>query len=610
MGALPAAGGGGGAQAAGVDAAVLAAAKQRAERLREALDEERQRGVELEQTLQLQVQETSRAADKAERRKQRLAALEHEHKLATARLESDKSRLEERVRWLEDEAAARAKSLQGLRMEVAKLRSDLGDKDAAVMRARREAANCRARLGAAPPTAAELLELAGDDKASWAQVYSITVEERNGAQEEVRRLQEAVARGRLEADTRVAAERLAGEERTKERDAELDRRRREVMQLEYKVHELQAQLADAQQQQLQRQGSSSSQSLTPVLAPPLQPHQQQQPLQHKLPLPQQQLLQAARGRPAVAFPPFAAPRPRHPIAEHPGKPQAAARSSGPGTSTTGAPGWQQPRPQAAGPSATGAAVAAASDGDHRQAPTCGLTTGGAAELRLGGEVEAEMLLAQMEAQEGRVQAGGAVAGSGAGVADISDDDDGDGALATLADFCGEEAGGQQLEEEELDEGGGRGPRLAADALVGGEDDAPILIDDVCDGDPVPALPRVVCGLFAGDRSIATGSAGSGGGGGKAGSGLAAGKGGLATGAVPSFAKRLISEGPDGRGGTTRFPLTSSYALNQQLPSKSSGGKGGKGGGKGSGVAAAGRPGSGAAGRIDAFLKRVPGPGPR
>lgn len=34
------------------------------------------------------------------------------------------------------------------------------------MRARREAANCRARLGTAPPTAAELMELAGDDKAS------------------------------------------------------------------------------------------------------------------------------------------------------------------------------------------------------------------------------------------------------------------------------------------------------------------------------------------------------------------------------------------------------------------------------------------------------------
>jgi hypothetical protein len=27
--------------------------------------------------------------------------------------------------------------------------------------------------------------------------------------------------------------------------------------------------------------------------------------------------------------------------------------------------------------------------------------------------------------------------------------------------------------------------------------------------------------------------------------------------------RLIGEGPDGRGGTTRFPLTSSYAMNQQ-----------------------------------------------
>lgn len=65
-GASPLPGGvGGGAAAAGgepgVDAAVLAAAKQRAERLREALDEERQRGAELERTLVLQVEETSRA---------------------------------------------------------------------------------------------------------------------------------------------------------------------------------------------------------------------------------------------------------------------------------------------------------------------------------------------------------------------------------------------------------------------------------------------------------------------------------------------------------------------------------------------------------------------
>lgn len=41
------------------------------------------------------------------------------------------------------------------------------------------------------------------------------VEERNRALEEARRLQEAVAKGRLETETRAAAERLAGEERVK-----------------------------------------------------------------------------------------------------------------------------------------------------------------------------------------------------------------------------------------------------------------------------------------------------------------------------------------------------------------------------------------------------------
>ncbi|KAG2440003.1 hypothetical protein HXX76_004120 [Chlamydomonas incerta] len=603
----------------GVDAAVLAAAKQRAERLREALDEERQRGAELEQALQLQVEETSRALEKAERRKQRLAAMEHEHKLVAARLESDRSRLEERVKWLEDEAAARAKSLQALRGEVAKLRSDLGDKDQQVMRARREAANCRARLGAAPPTAVELMELAGDDKVSWAQVYSITVEERNRALDEARRLQEAVAKGRLEMATRAAAERLAGEERVKERDAELDRRRREIMQLEYKLNELQAQLADAQ-----RQGSAS-QSLTPVptqpaagLAAPPQQHQPQ-------PRPQ-----GARAQPA-AFPPAAVPRgPQHLAALHAGKPQLARGSS------SAAAGWQQPRQQAAGTSA--AAFAAA----EQPAPGLGAGRSG---LVGNAEEQAELLLAHMGAREVRAQAGGGAGAGGSGAAGASDDDDE--GLATLADFCGEEDVDEPEEEEEEEEeeeqpeqdaaeeapgpghgcGGagpaGVGPLARVDWEGGGEEDA-VLIDDDC-GDPVPALPRAVCGLFAG------GGAGGGGGGGARASGgraavTAAGTA-TATGratAVPSFAKqaagassfgssRLIGEAPDGRGGTTRFPLTSSFAVNQVL-SKPSGTKGGKGGGKGSGAGAAGRQGVGAAGRIDAFLKRVPvvpaGPGPR
>eukprot|EP00198_Chlamydomonas_reinhardtii_P006280 XP_001695616.1 predicted protein [Chlamydomonas reinhardtii] len=511
--------------------------------------------------------------EKAERRKQRLAALEHEHKLAAARLESERTRLEARVKWLEEEAAARAKSLQGLRMELAKLRSDLGDKDQHLMRARREAANCRARLGTAPPTAAELMELAGDDKASG-------VEERNRALEEARRLQEAVAKGRLETETRAAAERLAGEERVKvtervsERDAELDRRRRELMQLEYKLHELQAQLAEAQ-----RQGSGS-QSLTPVPTQPAAlaapPRQLQQPQQQHGP----------RARPA-AFPPSAAPRQQHLAEPTAGKPQVASRSSA---------AWQQPQQQAAGAAAAAEAMAPGQSGG-----------GGDGGVHLLGDKEqAKLLLAQMEAQKAWAPKRGACAGGRAGGSgEDDDDDDGDEGLATLADFCGEEEEEEEEEQEEEEkEAGqemqpGQGPwgagagikqvvaqagRCAGCSPVAeeaeeeeaeAEEAALEAAAERLAAKPSPQVqPAAGLGIFGGSR--------------------------------------LIGEGPDGRGGTTRFPLTSSFAMDQ-LQSKSSGTKGGKGGGKGSGAAgAAGRQGVGAAGRIDAFLKRVvpAGPGPR
>jgi hypothetical protein len=255
--------------------------------------------------------------------------------------------------------------------------------------------------------------------------------------------------------------------------------------------------------------------------------------------------QGTRVRPLVSFPPSVAPRPHHPTAAaHPFKPQAAARSSGPGASTAAA-GSQQPRQQGSEPSATKAAVAADTDdgnGWQSEAHARGLGAVDAAGLLLGGATQAELLLAQMEAQEERVQAGVAGVDAGGGP-HVSDDDDE--ALATLADFCGQEEGVEQLEvQEELAEeeewaaeveaGRAGESGRAAVAKVGGKDDAPIVIDDDSGCDPVPALPRAVCGLFAGAHGLTAGPAGAGGGGGKAPGGKAAS--GMA--AVPSFAKKV------------------------------------------------------------------------
>ena len=306
-----------------------------------------------------------------------------------------------------------------------------------------------------------------------------------------------------------------------------------VRLLQYKLHELQAQLAEAQ-----RQGSGS-QSLTPVPTQPAAlaapPRQLQQPQQQHGP----------RARPA-AFPPSAAPRQQHLAEPTAGKPQVASRSSA---------AWQQPQQQAAGAAAAAEAMAPGQSGG-----------GGDGGVHLLGDKEqAKLLLAQMEAQKAWAPKRGACAGGRAGGSgEDDDDDDGDEGLATLADFCGEEEEEEEEEQEEEEkEAGqemqpGQGPWGAgagikqvvaqAGAVVGAEED-PILLGDNDCGDPVPALPRAVCGLFAGGGGGGGGGGGSGGGGVGGGSRAAGGKA-VATGAagtaatagaastVPSFAKKV------------------------------------------------------------------------
>ncbi|GIL58822.1 hypothetical protein Vafri_13804 [Volvox africanus] len=240
-----------GASGAVVDAAVLATAKQlmadRESQLQEVLREQRERAAGLEVELEKERAEVAKAQEKAERRRERLAVMREEYQLNATRLTEDKCRLEVRERELMEELTRLQKALHGVRMDLDKARATVYERDEAVMRLKREVAMQRARAGgAAALQPREMAELLGERKEDWQAVYSMKVEELRRAMEVVAELRTEVALSKTDGDTRVAAERLAGAERLKAVVQERDDAKRELMELEYKLHEAQRQLDDLQ----------------------------------------------------------------------------------------------------------------------------------------------------------------------------------------------------------------------------------------------------------------------------------------------------------------------------------------------------------------------------
>ncbi|GLC60256.1 hypothetical protein PLESTB_001591400 [Pleodorina starrii] len=608
-----------------VDGAVPAAAEQRAAqreaRLREALQEERQRAVELEAELEKQLAEVVKAQEKAERRKQRLASNEREHQLATARLTEDKSRLEARERELGEELTRVRQALHGTRMDLDKARAAVYERDDAVMRLKREVAMQRARAGgSAALQPREMAELLGERKEDWQAVYSMKVEELRRAQEVAAELRTEVARGKTDAEARVAAERLAGAERVKSVSKERDEVKRELMELEYKLHEAQRRLTDLQSAAPPRHPGGTAPAAAAAAVGPA-------------------AAAGATGRTAGAPPTGGIaslrPPPHKSAPQHP-QPQRPLATPGGGGGGRGSVVVVDAR------DITAAAAAATVDDDDDDGDLTALALeaiGGSEEEEEEGAGEGldcgrrnlEAKEAELEGDEerggrddssrGALEPGGSsgvvLTASVYGVGGGPDDDDlaEDSTPYNVATAL-DAAPPSSKRRRQDDGGGGGGDTQMYDS--GG------LIDDE-DDEPVPVLPRAFSGLFSGgggraarpppERGSAPGCSLSGPGG--AGTSRAAGTGAYGM----SFASKadaprwgqgrggggggsLIGEGPDGRGGTARFPLTSSFAHNtgarKAPPGKAISGRGGGRGGSGSGAPQ---------GRIDAFLRPIAQPNP-
>ncbi|EFJ44333.1 hypothetical protein VOLCADRAFT_95510 [Volvox carteri f. nagariensis] len=538
-----------GAVGSAVDSAILAAVEQRAaqreSRLREALQEERERAATLEAQLEAQLADIAKTqarvrfgvggvclgpsfmvlgpiamgctehmkvqsgivpvllfgGEKAERRKQRLAAQERDHKLATARLSEDKSRLEARERELAEELTRVRQALHGTRMDLEKARAAVYERDDAVMRLKREVAMQRARAGgSAALQPRELAELLGERKEDWQAVYSMKVEELRRAGEVAAELRAEVTRARTDADSAVAAERLAGAERVKAVAQERDDAKRELMELEQqlRVHELGC-------------GPESRPGVTDV------------------------------------------------------------RRNG---------------TSAAGEDVGGTAAVDDNDdddGDEGDLEALALEAIG----YFGSEEDEDDDDDGLEEVEGKKvrRAGGAEARdaaphgrSGSAAGDSGADGGGGDNLAdhnTPYDTvtAGDEA--PPSKRQRHDGGGSSSDGAAVQEHGSGE-----LIDD---SEPVPLLPRAFSGLFAGPSSARPGSRTvqqqqqqqqQGGGAARWSGGWRGGASGGGSGSS------LLGEGPDGRGGTSRFPLTSSFGHNNSTRKVTSGKTAGRGGGGG------------------------------
>ncbi|GLI59527.1 hypothetical protein VaNZ11_001419 [Volvox africanus] len=585
----------GGPSGAVVDAAVLATVKQlmadRESQLQEALREQRERAAGLEVELEKERAEVVKAQEKAERRRERLEVMKKEHQLNTARLTEDKYRLEARERELMEELICARKALHGMRMDLDKARATVYERDEAVMRLKREVAMQRARAGgSAALQPRELSELLGERKEDWQAVYSMKVEELRRAMEVVAELRAEVAHRKTDGDTRVAAERLAGAERLKAVAQERDDAKRELMELEYKVHEGLRQLKDLQSgAAVGADSARPKHSTVPGAA-------------------------AAGATTAVAAVGLGS---RAVAALH----KAAKPQNHP--SSLGSP----LRPGDAGHRDT-----AARDGCHDDDEDGLLALVlQAMEGFESGEKSDDDLVEGVKKRQGSGARGSAGASGSCKPP------------ATISAHGGRTAAatppGDHVEDEVLDdntsydmaaeeaENAPPSKRQRLDYSIGGGGDNHNSLDGqdcdiggLDDVEPVPQLPRFFSGRLIAGGPAATGPSQD-----QRGTGLLAGAGVATTGRTfgVSFASKmqtdasrwgrgsngagLVCEGPDGRGGTTRFPLTSSLLNNSGArkvvsESRSAVGRGGgrrDRGGRG-----------GPQGRIDAFLRPTPQPSRR
>ncbi|GIL77162.1 hypothetical protein Vretimale_3156 [Volvox reticuliferus] len=574
-----------GASGAALDAAVLATAKQwmanREAQLQEAFREQRERAAELEVELEKKRAEVAKAQEKAERRKQRLAVMEKEHHLNTTRLTEDKLRLEVRERELTEELTRLRQALHGMRMDLDKARATVYERDEAVMRLKREVAIQRARAGgSAALQPREMAELLGERKEDWQAVYSIKVEELRRAMEVVAELRVELALSKTEGDTRVASERLAGAERLKAVAQERDDAKRELMELEYKLHEAQRQLNDLQ----------SAAAVGPAPARPT----------HNTPFP---AAAGANTAAAAAGLSSRAPDVPHKVA----KPQQHHGSA------FGFPSRLEV--------AENADTAANDCYDDDEGDLEALALEAMEDFESEAASDDDLAEEAVKKRQGNGQSGIAGAsgsrkppastsayGGRAATAGPMGEQDEDEVLDdnTPYDMAAEEAENappskRQRQDDSCGGGGGNYGDFDGQACDNYE------LDDV---EPVPQLPRFFSGRLITAASgppqdqRSTGP--------RAGAGVAPG------GAFGlSFASKmqpdasrwgqgrgsgagLICEGPDGRGGTVRFPLTSSLLHNTGARKAAPGRAAGRGGG-GRGRGGTGGP----QGRIDAFLRPIP-----
>ncbi|KAG2495271.1 hypothetical protein HYH03_006544 [Edaphochlamys debaryana] len=555
----------GGSQGAGaaLDAAVaaaLAAAEQRERSLREALSQERQQVASLEADLERQAAELQAAQEKAERRKVRLASAEREHVVALARAGDERARLETAEREQRDEAARLQRALHGVRRELDAAKTQLFEEGQTLMRLRRELAISRTQKGgSAAPQPQQLAELLGEHKEDWQLVYSLKVDELRRAHEEVAALQAERAKAATEAEARVAATRLEWEGKLRAVTQQRDNMRREVATLENKLGRV------------------------------------------------------AQGRPA-STPPPATPSGSRLAAAAAAKPGAGQAANG---GLDSGPGRPRPDPSSLQSRPARAQQPAVDEGEDEEA---GVEEEEEGEEDGGLEALLATMLSDGEGEEAGPSGQARRSGQGFGSRGAEEEEPteaaeeaDEGELGQTADAGAGVSGGTG--SSGLGGGGGEG---AAE-----QDDVELVLDDA--DELVPALPRSL-GLFRGQGGPGPGRAGAPAMAGAAAGATASTSTGTAarsapaarrpfggSGPAPSFAGRapaqppagrsgatLIGEGPDGRGGTTRFPLVSSFGHNalKGPPSKPTAkGSGGGGGRKHQAVAAAGR--------IDAFLRPKP-----
>ncbi|KXZ46847.1 TTL3 protein [Gonium pectorale] len=595
------------------------------------------------------------AQEKAEQRKQRLVAKEREHATATQRLTEDKARLEAEAREREQELRRAHQALHVMRIEKEKTSVALAERDNEVMRRKREAALLKAKLGGAgAPQLPELVELLGDCKEDWQVAYSIKVEELKRAQEAAAEVRSELERVSREAAQRLKTEQLANAEAMKAVMKERDECKRQAIALEYKLINAEQQLRDM----------APAVSLTPTPTQPADAAAPPGPAPRRAPSCSAAGQLASRPPPAPSQQrEFFKPQPQRQAQQQhqqaPGQSLQRAGSSGgdggwaqslPGSASSAQGGGERGASEAMPPTQPLPQAGESEDEDwdlealamHCTAPDGDNDDDGAAddedvteepEKELeeehelpgdGGGAAAAAAEAVDLAEEESPAEGGSPAKRARCTAAVARGDDerlgkrrrpagpyASGAAAAAAQDQGADGG-----RRGGDGSGGNGlPHDADEDML----DADLLLDD---DEPVPALPRAYAGLFSNRGDAAAGGPlrgavgagvgpnGRGFGGAPAGPSFAAKSGSGAYGGGNGAYGRsgggsLIGEGPDGRGGTARFPLTSSYAQNVSKATAARGPGRPSGAGRGGGGQA--RAPVAASGRIDAFLRPVAKP---